>query len=111
MIKRRAFFQGMDPAQADVLTPQGGSNQQSTRRPASMGGPAPVPPPTDPNQFANDGQGFGRGPTMPGNVDDLLMPQAQDDMQGPLQEPGMDENPMAGSSSVVLRLLKTLGRI
>lgn len=105
---RRRFFQEAGETPADAFSPHGGSSQQSARPPQGSQGamPAPPPPPIDPSQAA--ATGFGRGPTMPGNVQDLLTPQ-QGMGQGTDQMP-MD-NPMAGSSSVVLRLLKQLGHI
>ena len=94
---RRRYFQGMEPG--TDMGPQGGSSQQSPKQ-ATGQMPTPPPLPIDPNQAQ---QGYGRGPTMPGNVGDLLATQGD-----PEADAGM---PMDGASSVVLRLMKQLGKI
>jgi hypothetical protein len=122
-VRRRSFFSGNEPGQTDL----GGGERQAPRM--SMGGaqsarrvsggqpPAPpmVPPPTDPMVAA--GAGPGRGP-MPGNMQRLLVPQQQPGMGGGMDMSEMlgggdpeNDNPMMGSSSVVLRLLQQLGKV
>lgn len=111
-VARRRFFSGsgMDTGMSNDAS-QGGGGGQQPHQPQQGMMPA-VPPPTDPNMAAQGG--YGRGPTMPGNVQDLLTPQQDPNGgQGQGGDPyqGDENNPMAGSASVVMRLLKTLGKI